>query len=170
MVAQMLKPIDSEDSLAAHQAKAVTRPVELLMKEVRQNAELRTSLGIDGDVKFERNVNHGETKPRSHSTNPSVRNSIADELCSIKRSSTGGSEIVLAVQYKLPQKLPVSLLVVALDNTTKINLDTGFIDEDGDEFGPKQLVAAVIIQLLSALLFAFVAQAIEASKPRRTDA
>ncbi|KAG5954013.1 hypothetical protein E4U58_000229 [Claviceps cyperi] len=49
-------------------------------------------------------------------------------------------------------KLPVSLLVAALDNTTEINLDTGFVDEDGEEFGPKQLVAAVIIQLLSALV------------------
>ncbi|KAG6156822.1 hypothetical protein E4U11_005504 [Claviceps purpurea] len=151
-VAKMLKPVDSEYSLAINREEVVTRPIELLMKEVRQNAEIRTSFGIDVDVKFERNVNHGETKPRSHSTELRGKTSIADEFCSIKRSSTGESEIVLAVQYKLPQKLPVSLLVAALDNTTEINLDTGIIDEDGEEFGPKQLVAAVIAQLFSVLV------------------
>ncbi|KAG6093357.1 hypothetical protein E4U31_006817 [Claviceps sp. LM219 group G6] len=33
-----------------------------------------------------------------------------------------------------------------------MNLDTGIIDEDGEEFGPKQLVAAVITQLFSVLV------------------
>ncbi|KAG6093394.1 hypothetical protein E4U30_004351 [Claviceps sp. LM220 group G6] len=148
----ILEPIYSEYSLALNREQAVTRPVEVLMKEVRQNAELRTSFRIEGDVKFERNVNHGDTTSRSHSPEPSGKTSIADGFCSIKRSPTGESEIVLAVQYKLPQKLPVSLLVAALDNTTEMNLDTGIIDEDGEDFGPKQLVAAVITQLFSALV------------------
>ncbi|KAG6093398.1 hypothetical protein E4U30_004355 [Claviceps sp. LM220 group G6] len=145
-------PIKSEGSLATNREEAVTLPVELLMQEVRQNAELRTSFGFNGDVKFAWNVNHIESTPRSHSPGPSGKNSIADEFCSIKRSPTGESEIVLAVQYKLPQELPVSLLVAALDNTTELNLDTGIIDEYGEEFGPKQLVAAVITQLFSALV------------------
>ncbi|KAG6090129.1 hypothetical protein E4U30_008220 [Claviceps sp. LM220 group G6] len=153
VLAQMFKPIDSEDSLAAHQTMAVTRPVEVLMKEVRQNTDFMTSFGIGGDVNFERNMNRGETTTsRSQSTESGGKNSIADEFCSIKHSSTAESEIVLAVQYKLPQKLPVSLLVAALDNTTELNLDTGIIDEDGEEFGPKKLVAAVITQLFSALV------------------
>ncbi|KAG6097182.1 hypothetical protein E4U30_000879 [Claviceps sp. LM220 group G6] len=153
MVAHMLKPIDSEDSLAAHQALAVTRPVEILIKEARQDSELRTNLGSDGDVSFGRQMNRGETTTsRSQSTGYSGEKRIADEFCSIKRSPTGESEIVLAVQYNLPQKLPVSLLVAALDNTTELNLDTGIIDEDGEEFGPKQLVAAVITQLFSVLV------------------
>ncbi|KAG6112733.1 hypothetical protein E4U13_004161 [Claviceps humidiphila] len=148
----MHEPINSEYSLAINREEAVTRPVGILMREVRQNAELRKSLGIDGDVKFARNVNHGEATPNSHSQEPSGKNSTADEFCSIKRSSTGESEIVLAVQYKLPQKLPVSLLVAALDNSTDINLDTGFIDEGSNEFGPKRLVAAVIAQMFCALV------------------
>ncbi|KAG5987033.1 hypothetical protein E4U52_007966 [Claviceps spartinae] len=153
VLAQMVKPIDSEDSLAAHQTMAVTLPVEVLMKEVRQNTDFMTSFGIDGDVNFEKNMNRGETTTsRSQSTESGGKNSIADECCSIKHSSTGESEIVLPVRYKLPQKLPVSLLVAALDNTTEMNLDTGIIDEDGEEFGPKQLVAAVITQLFSALV------------------
>ncbi|KAG6162716.1 hypothetical protein E4U11_002478 [Claviceps purpurea] len=153
VVAEMLKPIDSDDSLAAHQALTVSRPVQLLMKEARQNAELRTSFGIDSELSFKRHMNRGETTTsRSQSTGPSGRNSIADEFWSIKNSSTGDSEIVLAVEYKLPQKLPVSLLVAALDNTSEMNLDTGIIDEDGEEFGPKQLVAAVITQLFSTLV------------------
>ncbi|KAG6029409.1 hypothetical protein E4U40_000552 [Claviceps sp. LM458 group G5] len=89
---------------------------------------------------------------RSRSSEPSGKNGIADGFWSIKRSSAGESEIVLAAEYKPPQKLPVSLLVAALDNTTEINLDTGIIDEDDEEFGPKQLVAAVITQLFSALV------------------
>ncbi|CCE28268.1 uncharacterized protein CPUR_01742 [Claviceps purpurea 20.1] len=153
MVAQMPKLIDSEDSLAAHQAMAVTRSVELLMKEVRQNAEIRTSFGIDGDVSFEKHMHRSDTATSvSQSTESSGKKRIADEFCSIKRSSTPESEIVLAVQYKLPQKLPVALLVAALDNKTEMNLDTGIIDEDGEGFGPKQLVAAVIAQLFSALV------------------
>ncbi|KAG6313167.1 hypothetical protein E4U22_001222, partial [Claviceps purpurea] len=153
VVAEMLKPIDSDDSLAAHQALTVSRPVQLLMKEARQNAELRTSFGIDSELSFKRHMNRGETTTsRSQSTEPSGRNSIAGEFWSIKNSSTGDSEIVLAVEYKLPQKLPVSLLVAALDNTSEMNLDTGIIDEDGEEFGPKQLVAAVIAQLFSTLV------------------
>ncbi|KAG6252929.1 hypothetical protein E4U24_000129 [Claviceps purpurea] len=153
MVAQMPKLIDSDDSLAAHQAMAVTRSVELLMKEVRQNAEIRTSFGIDGDVSFEKHMHRSETATSvSQSTESSGKKRIADEFCSIKRSSTLESEIVLAVQYKLPQKLPVALLVAALDNTTEMNLDMGIIDEDGEEFGPKQLVAAVITQLFSTLV------------------
>ncbi|KAG6094825.1 hypothetical protein E4U31_006140 [Claviceps sp. LM219 group G6] len=154
-VRRMREPIDSEYSLAINREETVTRPVGILMREVRQNAELRKSLYIDGDVKFARNVNHGEAArpaPNSHSPEPSGKNSIADEFCYITRSPTGESQIVLAVQYKLPQKLPVSLLVAALDNTTELNLDTGIIDEDGEEFGPKQLVAAVITQLFSALV------------------
>ncbi|KAG5985933.1 hypothetical protein E4U52_000760, partial [Claviceps spartinae] len=149
---RMLRPIESEYSLAMNREEAVTDPVESLMKEVRQNTELRTSFGIDGDVKFERNMNRSESTPRSHSPGPSGKNSIADEFCSIKRSRTGESEIVLAVQYKLSHELPVALLVAALDNTTEMNLDTGIIDEDGEEFGPKQLIAAVITQLFSALV------------------
>ncbi|KAG6090429.1 hypothetical protein E4U30_008102, partial [Claviceps sp. LM220 group G6] len=153
MVAEMLEPIDSDDLLAAHQALTVSRPVKLLMKEVRQNAELRKGFGIDSELSLERHMNRGETiTSRSHSTETSGRNSIAEEFWSIKHSSTGDSEIVLVVQYKLPQKLPVSLLVAALDNTTEMNLDTGIIDEDGKDFGPKQLVAAVITQLFSALV------------------
>ncbi|KAG6050439.1 hypothetical protein E4U39_004088 [Claviceps sp. Clav50 group G5] len=97
---------------------------------------------------------------RSRSSEPSGKNGIADGFWSIKRSSAGESEIVLAAEYKPPQKLPVSLLVAALDNTTEINLDTGIIDEDDEEFGPKQLVAAVITQLFSAL-------AIQAPKPTK---
>ncbi|KAG6252499.1 hypothetical protein E4U23_008702 [Claviceps purpurea] len=152
MVAEMLKPIDSDDSLATNREEAVTGPVELLMKEIGQNAELRTSFGIDGNLKFEANVNHGDSTPHSHSPEPSGKNSVAHEFYGIKRSPTGESEIVLAAQYKLPQKLPVALLVAALDNTTEMNLDTGIIDEDGEEFGLKQLVAAVIAQLFSALV------------------
>ncbi|KAG6059483.1 hypothetical protein E4U17_006212 [Claviceps sp. LM77 group G4] len=151
--ARMLKPIDSADSLAAHQTMAGTRPVEVLVKEVRQIKDLMTSFGIDGDVDFRRHMNRGgTTTSRSQSTESSGRKRIPDKFCSIKRSSTGESEIVLAVQYELPQKLPVSLLVAALDNTTEMNLGTGIIDEDGEEFGPKQLVAAVITQLFSALV------------------
>ncbi|KAG6093393.1 hypothetical protein E4U30_004350, partial [Claviceps sp. LM220 group G6] len=149
---RILQPIESEDSLAMNREEAVTRAIGILIKEVRQNTELRTSLDIDGDVKFVRNVNHGESTPHSDSPVPSGKNSEADEFCSIKRSPTGESEIVLAVQYKLPQKLPVSMLVAALENTTEINLDTSLIDEEGEEFGPKQLVAAVITQLFSTLV------------------
>ncbi|KAG6105565.1 hypothetical protein E4U13_007831 [Claviceps humidiphila] len=137
---RMLQPIESEYSLAMNREEAVTDPVESLMKEVRENAELMTSFGIDGDVKFERNVNHSGSTTHSHSTEPSGKNSIADEFCSIKRYPTGESEIVLAVQYKLPHELPLALLVAALDNTTELNLDTGIIDEDGEEFGPNNLL------------------------------
>ncbi|KAG5966392.1 hypothetical protein E4U58_002528 [Claviceps cyperi] len=78
--------------------------------------------------------------PRSQSTEPSGKNSIGDKFCSIKTSSTGEFEVVLAVEYKLPQKLPVALLVAALGNTTETNLDTGIVDEGGEKFGLKQLV------------------------------
>ncbi|KAG6059484.1 hypothetical protein E4U17_006213 [Claviceps sp. LM77 group G4] len=148
-----LKTVYSEYPLAVRQAMASNHPVRLLMKEVRQNLDLMTIFGIDGDVNFETRMNRGEkTTSRSRSSEPSGNNSIADGFWSIKRSSAGQSEIVLAAEYKPPQKLPVSLLVAALDNTTEMNLDTGIIDEDGEEFGPKQLVAAVITQLFSALV------------------
>lgn len=37
----------------------------------------------------------------------------------------------------VPQKLPVALLAAALGNTTEMNLDTGIVDEGGEEFGIK---------------------------------
>ncbi|KAG5943380.1 hypothetical protein E4U60_006707 [Claviceps pazoutovae] len=84
----------------------------------------------------------------SQPTEPSEKNSIGDEFCSIKISSTGESEIVLTVEYKLPQKLPVALLVAALRNTIEMNLDTVIVDEGSEEFGPIQLVPVIIAQLL----------------------
>ncbi|KAI1839791.1 hypothetical protein JX266_013997 [Neoarthrinium moseri] len=173
-VRSLIHSISSELGLRDFERDTVENAVRKLFGEAFRDPQIRSGLGLQGDISFESHTNLGgdvntiseslgnvsisehntgakSAAPKTARRRNRGKGNRADQFC-IYRNEDGQNIPAVAIEYKPPYKLTQEEIVVGLRSAIQPQRDVIHMTGDSFEFASRTLAAAVVTQLFSYMI------------------